>query len=727
LATVTASDTQLTVLIPASSFVPNNTPVSVSVMNRADMSSGTTSFTLFVPEIAVFTQLDTQYMNPSAGVATFTLYQSKSISASGITYSTTPSLATLQASGITYTASGNNLLFSVAPGTIITSPGQSITVFGTNGAGVSVQTSFTVYAGNSPSLTGPPGAPLFLDTTTAKTITVTNIGGAVETWITPTNFPTGVSFLSNTFYVYNIAVAVDSIFGSTDITVTGKNNFLLTGASTTFSVTGNKKPVVTTPGTQNLDTTSGAQSFIVYQTSGGTDIIWSITKGDLTAVPGSITLTDKMDTSVTVNIAQTTSLTATNVIVTATNAVDAGNTGSFSVAAFYYVAPIVNAIANFPIIDTTSASTFVTATLSNSGNTSGLAGPVSWSIVSAPAGISINSSSGDISIAQGTVIITGNSVTVRATNAAGTGDATFNVAANVKPVISLETGDYFNVNTLIAGRHELLSVAATSGTAITWSYQLITGELLEGKKYSPTGADQTGSPIFYPDQYTSPVIRYKISLNYKSILDGGSQGSYATIRVTATNAGGSTSIDVRGMAYPYIITNWTSSTFPNGFFYMDAPYKASNPGKHWLHGTPFGAYLRLGMTTINQTNSPDFTYNYRLNRILSNYSGYQGWALAGQNISIGRNYFQNTALTNYSGYPSTNIAANPQWITWEFYFYRIPPDTTVYGVWYCNAYGDTQLLDVGGDGGDYTIMYPLGYSNGDFVGNQRIVNRIYTT
>ena len=424
LATVTASDTELTVLIPASSFVPDNTPVSVSVMNRADMSSGTTSFTLFVPQIAVFTQLATQYMNPSAGVATFILPQSKDITASGITYSTTPSLATLQASGITYSASGNGLIFTVAPGTIITSPGQSITVFGTNGAGVSAQTSFTVYAGNSPSLTAPPGAPLFLDTTTAKTIIVTNVGGAVETWITPTNFPTGVSFLSNTPYEYRISVAVDSIFASTDITVTGKNEFLRAGASTTFSVTGDKKPVVTTPGTQNLDTTTMAQSFIVYQTSGGTVAYdgWSITKGDLTAVPASITLTDETDTSVTVNIAQTTFLAATNVIVTATNAVDAGST-TFSLGAFYYVAPTVSftrSVAEGAILVATSVNV---ATVAVTNPTE--AGPCTFSVSPLPTASGASFSSTTLTYgAQSLIGPTTYTVTATGTGGSGTAQIT---------------------------------------------------------------------------------------------------------------------------------------------------------------------------------------------------------------------------------------------------------------------------------------------------------------
>ena len=456
------SDTQLVATIPAGTFISDGTSVSVSAKNRANMTSGTTSFTLFAPLIAIFTQLDTQYTNTSAGVATFTLPQSRSISANQITYSTSPSAGTLQASGITYGTSGDNLLFSIAQNTIITTPGQSITVFGTNGAGVSVQTSFAVYAGNPPSLANPGN--FIFDTTTAQSITVTNNAGPVVTWITPTNFPAGVSFSSSTSSQYVIAVAANSTFGSTSLTVTGKNEFLPAGSSVTFSVAGNKKPVVTTPGTQNLDTTTSAQTFTVSQTSGGTGITWSIS-----SVPGSITLINPSDTSVTVRIAQTTSLAATNIIVTATNIGGSTSTNAFSVAAYYYVAPTVNGIGNYAL-DSINASTFVTATLSNSG----AAGTVTWSIVSGPAGISINSSSGAISIAQGSSF-NSTSVTVRASNAAGNGDASFNASATyyVAPTVN-GIANFNNLDTT-AGSTFVTATLSNSGAAGPVSWSVVSG------------------------------------------------------------------------------------------------------------------------------------------------------------------------------------------------------------------------------------------------------------
>ena len=414
------SDTQLVATIPAGTFISDGTSVSVSAKNRANMSSGTTSFTLFAPLIAIFTQLDTQYTNTSASIATFTLSQSRSISANQITYSTSPSAGTLLAAGITYSASGNDLLFSVAQNTIISS-GQSITVFGTNGAGVSASTSFTVYAGSPPSLTNPGN--FVFDTTTAKSITVTNSGGAIVTWDNPTNFPTGVSFSSSTGSQYTIAVAANSIFGSTSLTVTGKNQYSPTGSSVSFSVAANIKPVVTQPGLQYLDTTTSAQTFTVSQTGGGTGITWSMTYIDGSPIPAAMTLVNPSDTIVTVSIAKTTFLGPSNFKVAATNIAGTTFTENFQITTIYYVAPTISAPNNMDIFNTTpGAQTVTTATVTNSG----AAGAVSWSITkfngsAVPSGVSI-SGTGDVIYAVSSLLPT-QQYTITATNAAGSGSA----------------------------------------------------------------------------------------------------------------------------------------------------------------------------------------------------------------------------------------------------------------------------------------------------------------
>jgi hypothetical protein len=436
---------------------------------------------------------------------------------------------------------------------------------------------------------------------------------------------------------------------------------------------------------------------------------------DGSAIPASITLINSSDTSVTVRIAQTTQVGPSNFKVAATNIAGTTFTENFQISTFYYVAPTVNGIGSFPIIDSTTGYSFVTASLSNSQ----AAGTVSWSIVSGPAGISINSSSGDISIAQGTVI-TSDTVTIRATNAAGTGDAAFVVAANVKPVLLLLLGDYINVNT-IRESLQIGRVEATAGTNISWSFALVGSSVAtRGKRYSATGVDVT-SPIQVEMLVTSPT-RVSLTLDQGGIFDNGTQDAYGTISVTASNAGGSTTIYQNAMAYPYVITNWDSGVFPNGLFYIDFPYKASNKtNKHWTTGITTGGFLRLGTTATNQSSNAGLTYNYRLNRIISNFTGYVGWALVGQLDGSGFNYFVNTALTNYPN-SSINIAANPQWITWDFYFYRYG-GLTPYGVWVVNVFPD-KYLDSGGGGGDWTVQYQATLDvNQNFFGNQRAQNK----
>jgi hypothetical protein len=690
LATVTASDTQLTVSLPASSFVADGTSVTVSARNRADMLSATTSFTLFVPVIAVFTQLDTQYTNTSAGAATFTLFQSADITASAITYSTTPNAETLQATGITYSASGNNLLFSVAKDTVITS-GQSITVFATNGAGVAVQTLFTVYAGNPPFLVDP--GDFELDTTTAKTITVTNTGGAVVEWDTPTNFvfPTGAAFLSSTGSQYVIAVDQGSIFGSTEFTVTGKNQYLPAGSSVLFNVAANIKPVVTTPGPQNFNTTTAAQSFTVSQTSAGTGIVWSIAKsGGGSAAPLTISY-PTTNASVTVNIPQTTTLAATNYVVTATNIAGATATSAFSVAAYYYVAPTFaqNSIPDFPNLNSASGYSFVTASISNAGNTSELAGPVVYTISPDSVGVSINSSSGAISIATSTIFTT-TTFTVTATGQrAPAGTTTFQAKANIAPALTLVTSSLFNENTYSAGQ-ALVQLSQTSGgTEIVWS---------------SSASPATGRYQYPASGYVAPNLNVQtntycqIYLDQGAIYDGGTQGTIATITVTATNSAGSVTITTNGYAYPYIIYNWNSTIGPNSLFGMFFPNKTSGSGGARKYSSYFetSGVGRLGCFT-NSSNQV-LLYDYTTRRIT--------YPVTGKVMRGSRN-----VLTTFEN----NTGNESRWV------YQFPESgQTTVGWWYNLSDGTGWRLNGGLSGGNDTQMFQEG--DGDI--NAQIQNLV---
>jgi hypothetical protein len=446
--TVTTSTTgngQLVATVAAGTFVAPAASVSISAANRAGMSSATTTFNLFVPQLAVITDVNktgfTATLNSSAVTIAlntqtvsqkFYVSQTRASGRSGIVWSTSPNVASLLASGITYTETattvdaGENvtvggLTFTVAQGQSINA--LAITVTATNGAGVAVNRTFTVYAGNPPSLSVV-GAGV-IDTTSAKTITVTNNGGTTPgiSWNTPV-FPTGATESSKTNSQYVIAVAANSIFAETNITVEATNTGGIGSSPSTFSVTANKTPVVTTPGTQNFDTTSAAGTFTVSQTSGGTGIAWSIKKSDGTAAPASITLSaSSTDALATYSIPQGTTLAATNIVVTATNIAGATSTTAFSVASFYYVAPTITATSPSPTltgVSTSGNTTVGTATVTNSA----AAGEVTWSFSPATTGVSM---SGSNLIYGSQVLLSTSTYTITATNSAGSGTATVTV------------------------------------------------------------------------------------------------------------------------------------------------------------------------------------------------------------------------------------------------------------------------------------------------------------
>lgn len=413
---VTESDTQLVATFGVGVTVAPATSVTISAANRAGMSSAGVTFSIYAPALPIINSVADQSLNTVTTAQTFSVKQTVLSGPNQITWSTSPNAATLLTYGITYsvvaTTAGTvgGLDFSVAQGITIT-PALSITVTATNGAEAPASRTFNVTAGNPPSLSNP--GTLFFDTTTAKTITVTNNGGTSPalTWNTPA-YPTGASTSSTSNTQFIIAVAVNSIFAASSITVTAGNS--IGSSSSTFSVTANKKPVVTQPGLQYLDTTSSAQTFTVSQTSGGTGISWSMTYIDGSPIPASITLINSSDTSVSVRIAQTTQVGPSNFKVAATNIAGTTFTENFQITTFYYVAPTVR-------MDTYITSTFVLTGSDTPGQAvvtnSAQCGSVTWSLSPARTGVSLNAGTAQAPLIYGSsAIYAATTYTITATN-----------------------------------------------------------------------------------------------------------------------------------------------------------------------------------------------------------------------------------------------------------------------------------------------------------------------
>jgi len=496
-ATNTTGNGQLVATVAAGTFVAPAASVSISAKNRADMSSATTTFNLFVPQLAVITDVNqtgftgtlnsstvTLYLNTKTVSQKFYVSQSRATSRSGITWSTSPDAATLLTSGITYTTTATTvdaaenvtvggLTFTVAKDQQITA-GLAITVTATNGASVAATRSFTVYAGNPPSLADP-GTQSF-DTTSAKTITVTNNGGTTPniTWGTPV-FPTGASKSSSTNSQYVIAVAADSNFAATNITVTGTNS--LGTSSVTFSVTAAVTPVINTISDQTgKDTTSAISSLVTAAVSAPTTmatITWAINP----AVSGV-----SISSSGVISVAATTVYSGT-VTVTATNSVGSAST-SFTLSCA--VKPVISASityppATFPTINTTSSGTYGSATV-NSGST-----PVSWGI-SGP--LSINSS-GSITWPQWG-LWKSQTITVSATINGVTGQTTFTLQQGYIGITSGSGSFVFN-NTGGLATHNVLVVGGGGGGGY--------GSVYSTLKYSGGGGGSGG--VDYQASYGS--------------------------------------------------------------------------------------------------------------------------------------------------------------------------------------------------------------------------------
>jgi hypothetical protein len=229
---------------------------------------------------------------------------------------------------------------------------------------------------------------------------------------------------------------------------------------------------------------------------------------------------------------------------------------------------------------------------------------VTWSVDANAAanGITINGF-GFISIAQNR-IFNQTRFTVTATNSAGSGSNTIDVAANIKPVLSGST--IFNVNTYNA-TPTLFTISQTGGGTVTWS-RSATPDYMK----TPIVYDMAGV-IVYAGQSSLQVqtqndTTFSMVAASNQIYDSGTQGIGGSITVTATNIAGSATFTVNGYAYPYVIRNWTSAIGPDQAFEMYWPYKDTGNQKY---GYVYSNYYGVG------TGGPQYelVYNYYTRKI----------------------------------------------------------------------------------------------------------------
>jgi hypothetical protein len=510
--TVTKSDTELTATLATSTVVAPAAPVTISAANRAGMSSANVTFSIYAPALPVINSVADQYLNTQTTAQTFSVKQTVLSAANQITWSTNPDTASLLLKGITYTVVATTagtvggLDFSVAKSSKITTP-INVTVTATNGAGASTSRTFKVAAGDPPSLVNP-GTQIF-DTTTAKTITVTNNGGTVPepTWTDPV-FPSGASKTSSTASSYVIGIAADSYINQ-NMTVTVTSSFGT--SSVTFLVQTSVKPILGNPSQSGtIDTTTSSTVTIAQTKTASTGITWTVSPAFPTGISGS-----GSDTTYTITLDANTVLTSSSYTVTATT-LTTTTTKTFDLGT--NIKPVVNAISNYLTNDTTGAVTVTTASISTAST------GVSWTISPDNLGVSIGSTNAQVGISSGTKL-SSTSFTVTATNMVGSGTKSFRIACNVKPVLTAPAGTT-TMNTYLTAKN--FSVGQTSsGTGIVWSATNIAGR-------DTTAVDTTVTSAVIVGGGTSTSLPLSIQANrYVQ--------SSTNMTVTATNAGGTTS------------------------------------------------------------------------------------------------------------------------------------------------------------------------------------------
>lgn len=323
---------------------------------------------------------------------------------------------------------------------------------------MSASTSFTLGAGVRPVLSG---TNQLLDTTTQQTFTVlqtaSTSGTGIITW--SYTLPRGIAVQSSSDSQIVFVAPAGTLITTQSLIVTATNQVGIASVPLKLTVSAGRKPVLVSPGTQTLDTSTLPKTFTVGQSVEGTGkITWSYTdlqNVDVVTTDQFARFTVRANTNIpsqsfTVGAVSEAGLVATSVV--------------FTVAA--YLEPELDA--SDQVLDLTT-NQFVTfrQTVSPSAT-----GPITWAY---PGGSNVFSSSDSalvLAFPAGSPYRTQAPLTVTATNVVGVVTTkTIQVSASLRPVISTASSNLV-LDTTITRTFTVSQTGATSSTGtIAWSYE----------------------------------------------------------------------------------------------------------------------------------------------------------------------------------------------------------------------------------------------------------------
>ena len=345
----------------------------------------------------------------------------------------------------------------------------SITIQASNSGG-SDSTSISITVQDEAPNIGYGGPYTFTKNTAISTITPTNTGGAATSWsITSGSLPAGLSLSSATG---TISGTPTGVYSTASITIEASN--AAGSNSATLSITVNDEAPNIGYGGPYTFTKNTAISTITPTNTGGAATSWSITSGSL---PAGLSLSSATGTI---------SGTPTGVYSTASITIEASNAaGSNSATLSITVNDEAPNIAYGGPYTFTKNTAISTITPSNTGGAA-----TSWDITSGtlPAGLSLSSTTGAISGTPTGVYSTA-SITIEASNAAGSDSATLSITVNDEAPNIGYGGPYtFTKNTAIS----TITPTNTGGAATSWS--ITSGSLPSGLSMSSSTGAITGTP-----------------------------------------------------------------------------------------------------------------------------------------------------------------------------------------------------------------------------------------
>ena len=323
---------------------------------------------------------------------------------------------------------------------------------------MSASTSFTLGAGVRPVLSG---TNQLLDTTTQQTFTVlqtaSTSGTGIITW--SYTLPRGIAVQSSSDSQIVFVAPTGTLITTQSLIVTATNQVGIASVPLKLTVSAGRKPVLVSPGTQTLDTSTLSKTFTVGQSAAGTGkITWSYTELqniDVVTTDQYARFTVRANTNIpsqsfTVGAVSEAGLVATPVV--------------FTVAA--YLEPELDA--SDQVLDLTT-NQFITfrQTVSTSAT-----GPIVWGY---PGGSNVFSSSDSalvLAFPAGSPYRAQAPLTVTATNTLGIiASKTIQVSASLRPVISTPSSNLV-LDTTITRTFTVSQTGATSSTGtIGWSYE----------------------------------------------------------------------------------------------------------------------------------------------------------------------------------------------------------------------------------------------------------------